>query len=94
MERQTVSGWWTLLRWAERNQVWNWVKGEGESWGRSRVPFRYWSAWGEGFWPAGATAGRGVLAVVWVRWGGWGGVWEMGEGRGGEGRGTHGRHTD
>lgn len=26
------------------NQVWNWVKGEGLSWERSREPFVYWSA--------------------------------------------------
>lgn len=36
---QTVSGWWTRPSfWAWVNQVWNWVKGEGESWCLSRVP--------------------------------------------------------
>lgn len=44
MERQTVSGWWTRADWAWVNQVWNWVKGEGSSWERSREPFVYWSA--------------------------------------------------
>ena len=37
------------------NQVWNWVKGEGSSWERERVPLVYWSAWPEGRSPAGAT---------------------------------------
>ena len=37
--------------------MWNWVKGEGESWCSSRVPLRYWSAWWEVFCPAGATGG-------------------------------------
>lgn len=61
VERQTVSGWCTPEDWALRNQAWNWVKGEGESWDRSRVPFLYWSAWAESFWPAGATVlGRRV----------------------------------
>ena len=75
VERQTVSGWCTPEVWAVRNQAWNWVNGEGESWCRSRVPFRYWSAWAELFWPAGATGGGGVSCAsdrlgVEIRWGG------------------------
>ena len=58
MERQTVSGWWTAEACAWVNQVWNWVKGEGSSWERERVPLVYWSARAEEVWgPAGATGG-------------------------------------
>lgn len=55
MEKQTVSGWWTPEERAWVNQVWNWVKGEGSSWGREREPLVYWSARGVEFVPAGAT---------------------------------------
>ena len=45
MDRQAVSGWWTWgVDWACVNQVWNWIRGEGESWERERVPLVYWSA--------------------------------------------------
>lgn len=50
------------------NQLWNWVKGEGESWERERAPRVYWSAWAEVRAPAGATAKGGV-----VSWGGFAG---------------------
>ena len=64
VERQTVSGWGTAAeRWAARNQVWNWVKGEGERELRERVPLRYCSACGEEFWPAGATVVGGGVRV-------------------------------
>ena len=65
MDRQTVSGWYTPEDCARVNQVWNWVNGEGDNWERSRVPLRYWSAWGVDFWPAGATAR--MVSSEWTR---------------------------
>lgn len=59
MERQTVSGWCTRLCCALVNQVWNWVRGEGESCERERVERVYWVAWAEVREPAGATKGGG-----------------------------------
>jgi len=43
------------------NQVWNWVKGEGSSWERSREPFVYWSACLLEGSEVGATVGGGGL---------------------------------
>lgn len=43
--------------------MWNWVKGEGESEERSRVPFRYWSACCVDLEPAGAT---GAVSTEWI----------------------------
>ena len=59
MERQTVSGWCTCEVCARVNQVWNWVRGEGERSVRERVERVYWSAWAEVRAPAGATGGGG-----------------------------------
>lgn len=47
------------------NQVWNWVRGEGEREVRWRVPLRYW----EGARPPGATGGGEVSWWGAVRWG-------------------------
>jgi len=44
------------------NQVWNWVKGEGSSWERSREPFVYWSACLLEGSEVGATVGGGGVS--------------------------------
>lgn len=46
VERVHVSG-TCPVREGELNQVWNWVKGEGESCVRERVPWENWAAWVE-----------------------------------------------
>ena len=47
------------------NQVWNWVRGEGASWARERVPLVYWSARAEEVCgPAGATVGEGEKGEI------------------------------
>lgn len=55
VERQSVSGWWTPEVCAVVNQLWNWVKGEGESWVRVREDLVYCSAWAWVLLFAGAT---------------------------------------
>ena len=67
MEKQTVSGWWTEEAVAWVNQVWNWVKGEADSWVREREFLVYWSA----CCVEGELAGATDLA--WLVWMGRGG---------------------
>jgi len=69
VERQTVSGWCTWEVVAAVNQVWNWVRGEGDREERSRVPLRYW----EGPRPPGATVQEVSLPGGGAEWWGEGG---------------------
>ena len=74
--------------------MWTWVNGEGESWERSRVPLRYWSAWAVEFWPAGATVRR-VSPDSTEGSRKCGRVWYSQRSSRDDGRGrTHGEHTD